>query len=339
VRILIAEDDAVSRHVLATTLTKWGHEVVITSTGLEAWAEIQKPDTPLLAILDWMMPGMDGLEVCRQVRQKITATPIYLILLTALSRKEDLIQGLEAGADDYLTKPFNRHELRVRLQAGARIVDLQRTLSERVRELEKAIIERKRAEDELRGLTLTDNLTGLYNHRGFFTLVEHHAKSTRRSGQSSLLIFADMDGLKHINDTFGHNEGSLAIVKTAEILKQTFRDSDIIARVGGDEFAILAPAVSSNELDNILERLRVNLMVHNERGDLGYQLSLSIGSVIIHPQNVLSIEELMALADRAMYANKRSKSANAGSVVARREVLTPKQLEASRRPDPLGRTR
>jgi diguanylate cyclase (GGDEF)-like protein len=208
----------------------------------------------------------------------------------------------------------------VRLQAGARIVDLQSTLSERVRELEKAIIERKRAEAELRDLTLTDSLTGLYNHRGFFTLVEHHAKSIRRSGQSSLLIYADMDGLKQINDTFGHSEGSLAITKTAEILKQTFRDSDVIARVGGDEFAILAPAVSSDELDNIIQRLRVNLGAHNEKENLGYQLSLSIGSVIIDHKNVLSIEELMAQADRAMYVNKRSKTAKSSSAVPSREV-------------------
>ena len=335
-KILIAEDDPVSSRVLSTTLVKWGHEVVVTGTGLEAWAELQKEDAPLLAILDWMMPGMDGVEVCRRLRQEISASPIYIILLTAMSRKEDLIQGLEAGADDYITKPFNHHELRVRLQAGARIVELQSNLGERVRELEGAIIERKRAEEELRNLTLIDDLTGLYNHRGFFTLAEYHAKSARRTGQSSLLIYADMDGLKQINDTFGHSEGSRAIAKTAAILRLTFRDSDIIARLGGDEFAILAPAVSIREIDNIIERLRVNLAVCNEESDGGYELSLSIGSVIIDHRNGASIEVLMAQADRAMYANKRSKGAKSDSTTSIHESFTP---EVSRRPKLVGRER
>jgi diguanylate cyclase (GGDEF)-like protein len=313
--------------------------VVVTGTGLEAWNVLQKKDAPLLAILDWMMPGMDGLEVCRRVRQEISASPTYIILLTAMSRKEDLIQGLEAGADDYLTKPFDRHELRVRLQVGARIVELQSSLRERVRELEKAIIERKRAEEELRNLTLTDDLTGLYNHRGFFTLAEYHAKSARRTGQSSLLIYADMDGLKQINDAFGHSEGSLAITKTAEILRQTFRDSDIIARLGGDEFAVLATAVFSSEIDNIIERLRVNVEVCNAQSERHYQLSLSIGWVSVDHRNGASIEELMALADRAMYANKRSKKARSGSSTAIPEGFTPEQLEVSCRLEEVGRAR
>ena len=175
-KVLISEDDPVSSRVLSTTLIKWGHEVTVTSNGLEAWDVLQGDDPPPLAILDWMMPDMDGLEVCRRVRREIRHAPTYIILLTARSRKEDVVEGLEAGADDFIAKPFDRHELRVRLQAGARIVELQRSLAERVRELEEAIIERRRAEDELGNLTLTDSLTGLYNHRGFFTLAAHRLK-------------------------------------------------------------------------------------------------------------------------------------------------------------------
>jgi diguanylate cyclase (GGDEF)-like protein len=307
VRILIAEDDAVSSHLLATTLTNWGHDVVVTGNGLEAWHALQKPDAPLLAILDWMMPEMDGLELCRKVRQEITSAPIYIILLTALSRKENLIEGMKAGADDYLTKPFDRQELKVRLQAGARIVELQRSLGARIEELQGAIVERQRAEDALRNLTLTDDLTGLYNHRGFFTLAEHHAKIARRTGKTSLLIYADMDGLKEINDAFGHSEGSLAIAQTALILRKTFRDSDIIARLGGDEFAILSPDVSENQGEKILERLRNNLDLHNLECANDYPLSLSTGAIYIDRSNASSIEELVALADRAMYENKRKK--------------------------------
>ena len=304
-KILIAEDDPVSRRILTTTLSRLGHEVVVTETGLEAFAALKKPDAPLLAILDWMMPGMDGLEVCRRVRQEVTAAPVYLILLTAMSRKEDLIEGLEAGADDYLTKPFNPDELRVRLKAGARIVELQSSLRERVRQLEGAIVERKRAERALRNLTMTDELTGLHNRRGFFTLAEHNAKTARRTGKNSLLIYADMDGLKKINDTFGHNEGSLAIIKTAEVLRQTFRDSDIVARLGGDEFAILAPDVPDNEIAKIIERLHTGLRDAEKNHD--YHLSLSVGAVSVDHKEKSTILELLARADQAMYQDKRSK--------------------------------
>jgi len=254
-----------------------------------------------------MMPGMDGLEVCRKVRQELMNVPFYLILLTAMSRKEHIVEGLEAGADDYLTKPFDSHELRVRLQAGARIVDLQGNLATRVVELEKAIVERKRAEEALRNLTMTDELTGLYNHRGFLTLAEHHAKTARRSGQGSLLVYADMDGLKQINDTFGHTEGSAAIAKIAQILRQTFRDSDIVARLGGDEFAVLAPDVCLDTILKLTNRLRENLRIYNEQGSQLYQLSLSVGAVSVDYRNNVTIEQLISRADEAMYHDKRRK--------------------------------
>lgn len=328
-KILIAEDDAVSSHLLATTLKNWGHEVVVTRNGLEAWHALQKTDAPLLAILDWMMPGMDGLEICRKVRQEITGSPIYLILLTAMSRKENLIEGMKAGADDYLTKPFDRQELRVRLQAGARIVELQSSLGARIQELQSAIVERQQAEEELRNLTLTDDLTGLYNHRGFFTLAEHNAKIARRTGKSSLLIYADMDGLKEINDAFGHTEGSLAIAQTAMILRKTFRDSDIVARLGGDEFAILSADVRNNQVEKILERLHNNLDLHNAEGTNDYQLSLSTGAICIERNNASSMEELVALADRAMYENKRKKRNSTGIVLDEPGTSASKRLKPS----------
>jgi diguanylate cyclase (GGDEF)-like protein len=313
-RILIAEDNPVSSRVLATTLTKWGHDVIATDNGLAAWAALQKDDAPRLAILDWMMPGIEGPEVCRRVRRNIKTAPIYLILLTAQSHKEQMVEGLEAGADDYLSKPFDRNELRVRLYAGARIVGLQSSLAQRVQELEAAIAERKRAENALRNLTLTDDLTGLYNHRGFFTLAEHHLKTARRAGQSSLLLYADLDGLKEINDNFGHSEGSLAIAKTAGVLKQTFRDSDIVARLGGDEFAVLAQNVPCDEVNNILARLEENFFTENKQKNC-YQLSLSVGAVWIAHDSNLSVDHLIGNADKAMYDHKRSKKQSPGSIV------------------------
>lgn len=138
-RVLIAEDDMVSRRVLEATLVKWEHDVVVARDGYEAWAALQREDAPSLAILDWMMPGIDGVEICRRLRRVPPSTPPYLILLTAKSSKEDVVIGLDAGANDYLTKPFDRAELRARVKVGAYVLELQKKLAERARELEDAL--------------------------------------------------------------------------------------------------------------------------------------------------------------------------------------------------------
>jgi phosphoserine phosphatase RsbU/P len=138
-KVLIAEDDTVSRRLLEATLMRWGYEVVVASDGVEAWEALQRDGAPSLAILDWMMPGLDGLEVCRRIRKMPSSTPPYLILLTAKGGREDLVTGLEAGANDYVTKPFNREELRARVQVGVRMVELQQHLADRVRALEEAL--------------------------------------------------------------------------------------------------------------------------------------------------------------------------------------------------------
>lgn len=145
-RILIAEDDTVSRTVLQAALTKWGHEVVVTEDGEEAWEALQKDGAPALAILDVMMPGLDGVEICRRLRELPTHTPTYVILLTAMSGKRDVVHGLDAGANDYVTKPFDYDELRARVKVGATVVGLQQDLARRVAELVEAVSQVKRLE-------------------------------------------------------------------------------------------------------------------------------------------------------------------------------------------------
>lgn len=304
-RILIAEDDPVSRHILNTQLSKWGHEVIVTTNGLDAWEALNAPDAPLIAILDWMMPGIDGVDVCRRLRQQQNDSPVYMILLTALSAKEKVIEGLESGADDYMTKPFDRHELRVRLNAGLRIVELQVSLHQRVKELEQAIVERQQAEEALRNLTLTDPMTSLYNYRGFYTLAEQAMKVARRSQQKSLLVYADMDGLKQINDTLGHDTGALALQRLADIIRSSFRDCDIVARIGGDEFLVLAPNVSNDQSDQLIERLRANIDAHNGRAEVEFALGLSLGAVILEHDSELTLHDQIAIADREMYRDKQ----------------------------------
>jgi sigma-B regulation protein RsbU (phosphoserine phosphatase) len=137
-KILIAEDERISRYLLENTLATWGYEVVVARNGVEAWEVLQQPDAPHLGILDWMMPGMDGVEVCRRARQVETCTPPYLILLTAKGTKANIVEGLSNGANDYITKPFDRNELRARVQVGVTVVQLQQNLAKRVSELEAA---------------------------------------------------------------------------------------------------------------------------------------------------------------------------------------------------------
>lgn len=138
-KILIAEDDPVSRMLLKTHLETWGHEPVMTVDGTEAWRVLQAGDAPTLAILDWMMPGLDGLEVCRRARDRVDAPPLYIILLTARANRPDAIEGLGAGADDYVTKPFDAAELRARVAVGVRVVELQAELAARIADLEEAL--------------------------------------------------------------------------------------------------------------------------------------------------------------------------------------------------------
>ncbi len=138
-RVLIAEDDPVSRRLLQAALVKWGYEVIVTANGKEAWDALQAPDAPSLLVLDWLMPEVDGVEVCREARKTPALKSAYIILLTSRGSKEDIVEGLEAGADDYVTKPFDHGELRARVQVGSRVVQLQSALADRVTELEEAI--------------------------------------------------------------------------------------------------------------------------------------------------------------------------------------------------------
>jgi len=174
------------------------------------------------------------------------------------------------------------------------------------------ITERRHALEELQNLSLKDDLTGLYNRRGFLTLAEQQLKHAERSDEQSVLVFADLDGLKQINDRYGHQEGSNAIVKVAQILKETFRASDIIGRLGGDEFTVLATVASTERAEAIKTRLQQKLRAVNARHNLPYDLSLSIGIALLDPHTKLSIDELIQRADAAMYEHKHAVKEKAG---------------------------
>lgn len=285
-RILIAEDEAVSCRLLESLITKWGYESVVTTNGKEALRILKSEDSPQIAILDWMMPIISGVDVCREVRKIEKESYTYMLLLSAKHQKEDIIDGLKAGADDYIVKPFNADELEMRIRAAKRIIEL---------------------ENNLRNMSIKDELTGLYNRRGFFALFEHHMKLAKRQKIKYLLLYADIDNLKDINDTLGHQEGDLVLIETAKILKETYRESDIIARIGGDEFAVFPVGTSEDNKEIISSRLQKNIDIYNAEREQIYNLSISVGIASYDPKFTDSVDKSLAHADKLMYEQKNQK--------------------------------
>src|SRR5579863_8051229 len=194
-KILIADDSIVSRHLLDATLRRWGYEVVVACDGNEAWQILQSENAPKIAILDWMMPGLTGPEVCRRVRATAKDKDIYtyILLLSSKSQREDLIEGMESGADDYLTKPFDQHELKVRLRPGTRIIELQQELIA--------------AREALRDQATRDFLTHVWNRSSILDILQRELERGRRDKQPLGVILADLDHFKAVNDNYGHFAG------------------------------------------------------------------------------------------------------------------------------------
>ncbi len=308
-QILIAEDDDVSRKVLSSMLRKQGHEVVETADGEQAWEKLQDGDPPALLILDIMMPGMDGLQLCRKIReQKARYTP-YIILLTAKTATSDVIQGLGAGANDYVAKPYHFGELQARINAGQRMLEMQASLLD---EIDK----RKQMEESLRRVSFYDGLTQLYS-RSFFEEEMHRLGNSRYCPMG--VIVCDIDGLKLINDTLGHHKGDELLKLAADIMRKCFRSSDIIARIGGDEFAVLLPQTNQEVVQECSQRMRTEVDLYNAQ-NLGFGLSISIGYAV--SESSADMHELFKKADDAMYRQKLQQSYSSRSATVQALIKT-----------------
>jgi two-component system, cell cycle response regulator len=207
-RVLVAEDARFARHLLQGALHGWGYQVVLAEDGEQAWRALQGPDPPSIALLDWMMPGLDGLEVCRKVRQAGREPYTYVILLTGRDRQEDVVAGLAAGADDYLRKPFDNLELEARIRTGRRIVELQAELIA--------------AREALRQQATTDPLTGLANRRTILETLGRELERCRRSKAACAVVFVDLDHFKQVNDTHGHSAGDEVLRQTAATMRAVY---------------------------------------------------------------------------------------------------------------------
>jgi diguanylate cyclase (GGDEF)-like protein/PAS domain S-box-containing protein len=439
VKILIADDEIFSRNVLKKALANWGHEVIEASDGAEAWDRLQSDGELQLALLDWIMPGMEGIEVIHRVRDSRSADEhyVYIILLTQKAAPEEIVAGLDAGADDYMVKPFDPNELRVRIRCGQRIIELQSKLIEaKARQesinsaLQREILERKQAqsdivrakqeweqtfdavpdlisivdsdhrilrinnttsdrlgisfedaigrkcyeihhgvterpetcpvataklkateiapreivmepldrvflvsvsplrdetgrasrfvhvarditeqkrlEERLRELATSDSLTGLANRRHFLELARQELIRAERYRRDVSLLVMDIDHFKRVNDTFGHEMGDRVLKAVADVSRESLRNIDILARIGGEEFAGLLPHTGLEQAASVAERVRLavaNNAVLTGRGTVHVTISIGVSEAA---GSSLDLDSFLRCADEALYAAKRA---------------------------------
>ena len=275
IKILIVDDVPDNLRLLTQILESEGYCVRKALNGKMALQGVRR-DPPDLILLDIRMPGMDGYEVCQQLKASPATLHIPILFISALDHMDDKAQAFAIGGQDYITKPFQAMEVLMRVKNQLLIQQQHQQLQQQNQCLEQEIAERLKAEAEVRQLALTDELTALYNRRGFFLLARQQLKMAQRTQSPCCLLFADVDGLKQINDTFGHEVGDSVIVDAAHLLQRTFRDEDIIARLGGDEFAVLMPACSE-AMDILFLRLQANIDQFNQVAARSYQLAMSVG--------------------------------------------------------------
>ena len=290
-QVLVAEDNPVFQSMLRNFLEKWGYQAVSVRDGEEAWKILQSDGSPRLAILDWMMPGLDGVEVCRRVRASGREPYVYIVLLTARTESRDLVEGMDAGADDYLTKPFHNQELRVRLRAGRRILDLQEALLQ--------------AREALRIQATHDALTGLHNRGSILEILHNELARSSREGQPLALLLADLDRFKQVNDANGHLAGDLVLRETAQRMKSALRRYDSVGRYGGEEFLVVLPGCQGATACSQAERIRGAVgSALIESGSHRLSVSCSIGVSYRANPTPADADALIHEADVALYVAK-----------------------------------
>jgi len=286
--VLIAEDDPIFRQILESWLQRWDYRVTAVDNGLDAWTALQKEDAPQMAILDWMMPRMDGLELCRKIRRLGQHPYRYLLLLTAKDDKQDVVAGLEAGADDYLTKPFDLDELRARLRAGRRILELQ----------EKLI----RAHGALEFEATHDHLTALLNRGAILDALKREMQRSLRTKVPVGIVMADIDHFKKVNDSQGHLVGDAVLQEVARRLATAVRSYDLVGRFGGEEFLIILPGCDAPGLVTPAERLRRSV-ADEPIGQISVSVSIGVASLAQFGDGC-PCEALLRAADTALYQAK-----------------------------------
>src|SRR6185436_17739285 len=292
-KVLVADDEAVSQRMLEASMRKWGYDVVTAKDGLEALQILQQPDAPNLAVLDWMMPGLDGVQLCREIRRRQAERYTYVVLLTGKNTKIDVVEGLDSGADDYVIKPYDAQELQVRLRTGKRILYLQEQLIA--------------ARESLREQATHDSLTGLWNRAAVFEILANELARQKRHGGSIAIAMIDLDHFKRINDDYGHQIGDQTLRAVAEAMTRCTRRYDAVGRFGGEEFLIILPGCDKMNALSHAERVRAaisNLTVKVPGRFLTVTASVGVATVLAGSDIDSCL--LIRAADTALYRAKNN---------------------------------
>jgi len=291
-RALIIEDSAVDRRIVTKNLKEWGYKFSVTTNGKDGWAALQAENAPKLVIMDWMLPDTEGVDLCRKIR-KIQGKPYtYIMLVTARNQKRDMLRAMEAGADDYLVKPFNKLELKARLIAAKRILDLQEKLIE--------------LGESLRFAATHDNLSGLWNRGQILDFLARELVRANRDDKPLGIVLADLDHFKKVNDTYGHLAGDAVLQEVSKRMQGNIRAYDGVGRYGGEEFLVVFPGCEYKIAMRRAEDLR-RLVGEKSIVALGEKVNVtaSLGVAIVEAGSDTSVESLLQKADQAMYAAKR----------------------------------
>lgn len=315
-KILIAEDDAISRTILKNSVEKFGHQALVAEDGEKAWELYQNTEDVDVIISDWMMPGIDGPEFCRRVREENSFSYTFFIFLTALGDKEHLLEGMKAGADDYLAKPLDREQLQVRLVAASRVNSLHQQLNEQNQQLNEQNQQLNEQKDELEKLNREsfvlarrDPLTYLSNRLLLHEDLKILNAQTERYIRGYCVMLCDIDFFKLYNDTYGHLAGDEVLKKVAQVISGNLRAGDTAYRYGGEEFLIILPEQTLESATPAAERLRRGVeglaITHETRTPPGV-VTLSVGLATFSRGEKRSFEELLKEADDALYGAKKA---------------------------------
>ena len=298
-RILVVDDHPDNVEIIDARLSSRGYHIESASNGEEALARVLE-NPPHLILLDVMMPVMDGFEVSRRIKQDDSLPYIPIILVTARGETEDKVEGLDAGADDYLTKPINFPELEARVRSMLRIKKLQDELDSKNQQLEVA-------NEQLKQLSITDGLTGLFNHRHVHELLHEEYERSKRTGDAMAVVMLDLDRFKDLNDTHGHPTGDVVLAETARILRDGAREIDMIGRYGGEEFIAILPDADESAALQFADRVRKQVEEHPYRND-GKEIrgTVSGGAAGARALEIEQPDELIKQADLALYEAKNS---------------------------------
>jgi diguanylate cyclase (GGDEF)-like protein len=288
--VLVADDSPVYRKLVEQALSQESCSVTLANSGHQA-IEIFEREHPSLVITDWVMPDLTGIELCQKIRAGAESPYTYIIILTSNAEKENVVQGLSAGADDYLTKPFDRNELLARVRVGHRLIDLHRQIEAKNRLLEE--------------LALTDSLTGLPNRRAIEAWAERQLSGAARHGFPFWVVLIDLDRFKRVNDAYGHDAGDIVLKRFADILKANTRHSDISGRIGGEEFLQVLTHADESNVRVVVERVRKQFEA--ERFTLNgktVKVTASFGIAGFWGKTAPEFSKLVSQADAALYRSK-----------------------------------